>query len=173
VTRYVAFLRAINVGGRRVAMADLRREVASLGYEDVTTHIASGNVLFTTTATAAAAEAAVEQHLGRALGYPVETFVRTTAQVRAIAAREPFPVGGGDTHLVGFLQRKPTAGEKRSTEGLSGGPDLLVVQGRELHWRIHGKSMDTAIKPKAMATAIGQPITTRNAVMLRKLAAAL
>jgi uncharacterized protein (DUF1697 family) len=173
VTRYVAFLRAINVGGRRVKMDALRAEVESLGYEDVATHIASGNVLFTTTAKAADAEAAVERRLGDALGYDVETFVRTAAQVKAVAGRTPFDVADGDTHMVGFLRRKPTAAEKRSVEALSGDVDTFVVVGKELHWRIHGTTVTSKVSAATMARALRQPTTTRNMKMLVKLAATL
>jgi uncharacterized protein (DUF1697 family) len=171
VTRYVAFLRAINITGRRLAMERLRAEVESLGYDDVVTYIASGNVLFTTSTKAADAEQAIEAHLGKALGYDVETFVRSAAQVRAVVERRPFAqVGDGDSHFVGFLQRKPTAAERTAIEALTGEADQLAVHGKELHWLIHGKMMDSQIKPRAMDRAVAQPITTRNITVLRKLA---
>ena len=61
--RYVAFLRAINVGGHTVKMDALRAHLAALGFADVQTFIASGNVLFTAPGDPAALEAQIEAHL--------------------------------------------------------------------------------------------------------------
>jgi len=174
VTRYVAFLRAINVSGRRVTMDALRAPFEALGLDSVSTYIASGNVVFDTTGTTKALQPAIEEQLEQALGYRVEAFVRSAAQVAALVELEPFTDRADtDTYLVGFVQRKPTAAERAALVGLNGDADVLVVDGRELHWLIRGKSMDSAITPRAMDRALGQPITTRNITMLRKLAAKL
>lgn len=175
MTRHVAFLRAINVGGRRVTMDRLRAEFEAMGFDAVSTFIASGNVRFGATGPAAALERRIEEHLAGALGFEVATYVRTASQVRAVAELDPFPDRAADTtYLVAFLKRAPTAAAKRAVEALSGTADTLRVEGRELHWLIQGKSMDTLVKPKAMAGAAGgDPGTTRNITMLRKLAAQL
>jgi uncharacterized protein (DUF1697 family) len=77
VARSVAFLRAINVGGHTVKMADLRRSFEALGFGGVATHIASGNVIFETDAgDPAALEDRIEKALQTDLGYRVDTFVR-------------------------------------------------------------------------------------------------
>ena len=90
--RYVAFLRAINVGGHTVPMESLRALFAGMGFADVATFIASGNVIFTTEeADTSGLEGRISQHLRDALGYPVPTFLRTDAQVKAIAGYECFP----------------------------------------------------------------------------------
>ena len=86
--RHVAFLGGINVGGHRVAMADLKRHVEELGFTDVSTYIASGNVVFSTRTTKL--EPLVEAHLEAALGYAVPTFVRRDAEVVALAGASPF-----------------------------------------------------------------------------------
>ena len=89
--RYVAFLRAINVGGHTVKMDALRRHFAALGFADVETFIASGNVVFDTTAkNTHALEKKIEQHLFAVLGYEVATFIRTDAELAAIAQYQPF-----------------------------------------------------------------------------------
>jgi len=105
--RYVAFLRAINVGGHIVKMDALRRHFASLGFDDVETFIASGNVIFQSRSTAAAAlERRIEACLEERLGYEVKTFLRTDAEVTAIAAYrafEPARVASAGSFNVGFL----------------------------------------------------------------------
>lgn len=89
--RYIAFLRAINVGKRQVKMARLRDLFVELGYGVVRTYIQTGNVFFETPATARAAlERAIERHLLDALGFEVTTCVRTVAEVAAALARDPF-----------------------------------------------------------------------------------
>lgn len=176
MTRYVAFLRAINVGGRRVTMDKLRDAFTGLGYDDVRTYIASGNVIFDTDAPRAGLEATIEAALADALGFEVATFVRTAAELRKLVADDPY-ADRPDTasYYVAFLKAKPKPTAKQAIEALSNEVDTLVVRGTELHWLVQGKSMDSLLKPKAMerATGGGDPGTTRNITMLRKLAATL
>jgi uncharacterized protein (DUF1697 family) len=167
--RYVAFLRAVNVGGRRVSMERLRALFEELGYERVSTYIASGNVLFEASGRAADLEQAIEAKLGEALGFEVATFLRSASEVRRAAGVKPFgEVAAGKTHMVAFLRRKPTAAERRAIEEKSTSSDSLVVDGREVHWLIQGRMMDSELKPKDW-DVLGQPTTTRNTTMLAKL----
>ena len=79
--RYIAFLRAINVGGHTVKMDRLRQIFDSLGFSNVETFLASGNVVFETTAQdTAALETRITAGLRAALGYEVATFLRTPAE---------------------------------------------------------------------------------------------
>jgi uncharacterized protein (DUF1697 family) len=174
VTVQVAFLGGINVGGHRVTMDRLRAEFESLGLDDVRTFIASGNVIFSTATTAAALEPRIEGHLREQLGYDVPTFVRSASAVGRAAGREPFGTPAEhDSQYVVFLRRKPTAAERKATEALSNEQDRFAVHGTELHWLVHGKLLDSNVKPAVMARALGQPSTTRNVTSLRKLAATL
>jgi uncharacterized protein (DUF1697 family) len=92
VTRYVAFLRAINVGGHTVKMEALRRLFEGLRFAAVSTFIASGNVVFETDeGDPVALEQLIERALHVALGYEVATFLRTDAEVALVAAYAPFP----------------------------------------------------------------------------------
>jgi uncharacterized protein (DUF1697 family) len=173
MTRYVAFLRAINVGGRRVAMADLRAVGADLGHDDVTTHIASGNVIFTARARRATLEPALEAAFQEAFGFDVPTFVRTQAEVEAVVEARPFDLPVGHTHLVALLRTPPDRAGAEALAALATPHDALVLDGDVVHWHIHGKTMDSEIKPSAWdRTGVG-PTTTRNITMLTKLAAKL
>ncbi|MEU9126677.1 DUF1697 domain-containing protein [Kitasatospora sp. NPDC048540] len=88
---YIAFLRAINVGGRTVKMERLRELFAELGLERVRSYIQSGNVFFDTEETdRAALTRRIEEHLASALGYPVPAMVRTVAEVEELVAADPF-----------------------------------------------------------------------------------
>jgi uncharacterized protein (DUF1697 family) len=174
MSRYVAFLGGINVGGHRVTMDRLRAEFEALGFTAVSTFIASGNVVYETKTRSSALESLIEARLAAALGYLVPSFVRRAPSVVEIAARAPFgPRAERDTHLVGILRAAPTPSARKATEALSNDRDTLVVVGAELHWRIHGKSMDSTLKPKVLASALQQPSTVRNVTSLAKLAAKL
>jgi uncharacterized protein (DUF1697 family) len=90
-TTYIAFLRAVNVGGRVVPMAKLRAHFEELGFGDVRTFIQSGNVFFTTKKNdRAALTRRIEGHLHGALGFEVPTMLRTPAEVEAALALDPF-----------------------------------------------------------------------------------
>ncbi|MFI6843511.1 DUF1697 domain-containing protein [Kitasatospora sp. NBC_00085] len=90
-TTYIAFLRAVNVGGRTVKMERLRALFAELGLDDVRSYIQSGNIFFTTDEPdRAALTRRIEQHLAEALGYPVPVMLRTVEEVEAVLAAEPF-----------------------------------------------------------------------------------
>jgi uncharacterized protein (DUF1697 family) len=174
VIRYIAFLGGINVGGHRVTMDALRGEFEALGFDDVSTFIASGNVLFEAAGTAATLEPMIEAHLGERLGYAVPTFVRTPRALAVAVAEEPFgTVMDGDTHMISFLRKKPGAAARAATEALSNEQDRFVVRGKELHWLIHGGVSDTSVKGTVLAKTVGQPFTSRNVKSLRKLAAQL
>ena len=170
LVRYVAFLRAVNVGGRRVSMDRLRAVFDELGFEGVSTYIASGNVVFDASGRAPEIERAIEEKLERTLGFEVTTFLRRASDVRHAASEKPFgKVPAGKTHMVAFLRRKPTAAERKAIEEKSTPSDSLVVDGREVHWLIQGRMMDSELKPKDW-DVLGQPTTTRNTTMLAKLA---
>ena len=176
MARYVAFLGSINVGGHRVTMDRLRTECAAFGLRNVSTFIASGNVIFNATARPAAVERDLAAVLGDRLGFPVPVFVRTAAAVLATASREPFGDGGiaeGETHHVGFLRAAPSAAAVVAAHALSNDHDALAVVGSELHWRVRGGFASSSIKASTLVKTLGQALTVRNMTSVRKLAAIL
>ena len=92
VTVQIGFLRAVNVGRRRVAMGRLVEVVEGLGYGAVWTYINSGNVVFEASGPRADLEQAMGVALESAFGFEVTTFVRTEAELRRAIAAEPFEV---------------------------------------------------------------------------------
>ena len=105
--RRAVLLRAINVGGRRLAMADLRALCRAAGFADAGTVLASGNVVLTSEADEAAIRAALEPPLARQMGAPVPVFVRDAAELAAILAANPFPEADPARLHVLFLQAPP------------------------------------------------------------------
>jgi len=130
MTTYAALLRAVNVGGTSLAMAELRRLCEELGYADVQTYIQSGNVVFETRASegevVAALAAALEQHLGK----PVGVVVRTGDELAAALGRNPFRDEPGNRVVVIFL---PVAAPPEALDGVEApGGERVVVDGREV-----------------------------------------
>ena len=173
--RYVALLRAINVGGRTVKMTELCALFEQAQLTRVQSVIASGNVLFDARTTdTAALEKRIESALRKGLGYDVETFVRTGDELDAVIAHDPFdradPVLESHTVHVIFT-RTPIEPERAARiVALGTGYDDLRVFGREVFWRTRGRSSDSEIKPAAFGRAIGNPGTARNITTVRKLA---
>jgi uncharacterized protein (DUF1697 family) len=173
VTTRIAFLRAVNLGKRTVSMARLVKVFEELGYEGAWTHINSGNVVFEATGSRAAVERSIGDALEAAFGFEVTTFVRTAAELRQALRLDPFTVGEGDTYFVTFLKTAPSAATAKALESASNDFDTLVVHGRDVHWRMRGKSTDTTVKAKTWNLVGKNASTSRNITMLRKLAAKL
>lgn len=174
--RYVAFLRAVNVGGRRtVPMERATRLLRDVGLQDVGSYINSGNLLFSAPGRAAQLESSIRQCLEDAFGFEITTFVRSAAQVRDLATAKPFGViAPGHTHFGLLTLTRLTAAERAAVEGMSNDHDTVVVVGRDVHWLIRAKSTETTLGPRAWRDALpDNPTTARNTTMLAKLAAKL
>lgn len=170
--RYVAFLRAINVGGRVVKMSALKRLFERMGFASVETFIASGNVIFATTApNSGTLEARIERALEAELGYEVKTFVRSTRDVAAIARHDPFGGEQGATLYVALLSAPPPVAARRAVERLSCASDALRVHGRELYWLCRTSFKDSAVTAAGLEKTLAMPATVRNINTLRRLAA--
>lgn len=174
MARFVALLRAINVGGRTVKMARLRSIFEANGYENVSTFIASGNVIFDAdTADAPALEERIEAELEHALGFEVGTFLRTPAQLTSIAALEPFAdAGDEDANLyVTFLKEKPDRAGVDALMSYRTETDDFHVAGTEVWWRRIGRMSDSKFTGAALEKSVGGRGTARNITTVRKLAA--
>ncbi len=173
--RYIAFLRAINVGGHTVKMEPLRTLFAALGYANVETFIASGNVIFDSTeATPARLEAAIERHLEQALGYAVATFLRTPAELGAVVGYQPFPTeDGAGIHAlyVGFLAAPPDAAAQDRLLAFRSAVDDFHVHGREVYWLCRTKISESPFSGARLEKALGMAATLRNITTVSKLAA--
>ncbi len=172
--RLIAFLRAINVGGHTVTMARLRREFAGLGFTDVETFIASGNVIFTSrAANPAALEKKIEARLEAALGFEVATFVRTDAEVAAVAGYQPFtPAQIEDGALyVGFVERPLDAAAARAVMTFTTEIDDFRVNGREVYWLRKTRQSDSPFNYASLEKALKIRATFRGINTVARLAA--
>jgi uncharacterized protein (DUF1697 family) len=175
MTRYIAFLRAINVGGHVVKMDELRRLFESIGLGEVETFIASGNVIFTSSARKTGElERKIAQRLRAALGYEVVTFLRSAPEVAAIARHEPFAASefaAGAEMYVTFLCDKPSPETERSLMALKNNIDEFHVHQREVYWLRRRQLGESAYAGAFIEKTLKAPATARNATTVRKIAA--
>jgi uncharacterized protein (DUF1697 family) len=175
MTRYVAFLRAINVGGHVVKMEKLCALFEGMGAANVATFIASGNVIFDTSRrNAAALEAEIEGQLQKALGYPVTTFLRSIPEVKAIAAHCPFApseLGGGATLFIGFLKDAPGRETCGAVAACGNPSNAFAVHERQLYWLRRDRLMESIGYTKGLEKLLVGGVTIRNVTTVRKIAA--
>ena len=174
--RYVAFLRAINVGGRVVKMDRLKSLFEELPFSDVETFIASGNVIFTSPArTSAPLAAKIEAHLERRLGYAVPAFLRTPAELAEAVRTRPFRdvalSAKGAALYVGFVSAEPAAGIRKTFRGMKCATDEFEIRGREVFWLSHKRMLESMYSGAQLEKALGMPATFRNINTVEKLAA--
>ena len=155
--RYFALLRGINVGGHRVKMDRLRELVEALGFEQVETFIASGNVIF----------------LKEALGYGVPTFIRSQSELESIATFEPSePAPTDQSVYVVFLPEAADVELRRSLDNLRSDTDRFEFAGREAYWLIRGKLSESPLFGVDLTKVTGRaPTTMRNMTTIRRLVA--
>jgi uncharacterized protein (DUF1697 family) len=176
VERYVAFLRGMNLGNRRIKNPELVAHFEAMGLEDVATFRASGNVVFVdpTEEAESKLQRRLEAGLDERLGYDVAVFLRSAAEVAAIAAREPFDAGAiaasRGKPQVQLLARKPSAKAAQEALALAGEDDLMVVEGHELHWLPSVGLSETEVDLKALDAALGKG-TMRTAGTIEQIAA--
>jgi uncharacterized protein (DUF1697 family) len=161
MSRYVAFLRGMNLGGRRIENEELRRHFEEIGFEEAATFRASGNVIFSARGREGEGKLAerVEAELDERLGYDVPVFLRSIEEVAAIAARQPFDpkqVRKSKGKLqVSLLKKKPSAAAKKKALAIATDEDLLAIEGRELYWLPSGGISESDLDLKALDRALG------------------
>jgi uncharacterized protein (DUF1697 family) len=174
MTKYIAFLRAINVGGHTVKMDALRQMFESLGFSNVETFIASGNVIFETkTGNTKTLEKKIESHLKESLGYEVATFLRTNSELAEIAAYKPFSKSQLDAAAalnVGFLADPLDDAAKKKLMSLKTDIDDFHVHGRELYWLCKKKQSESKVSNVSIEKALGVKSTLRGMNTVNKLA---
>ena len=173
--RFIAFLRAINVGGSRtVKMQALRQVFESLGFFRVATFIASGNVVFeTTTKKTKTLERKIERALKEALGYEVRTFVRGEAELAKIANYHPFPQSKLDTSWhcnIIFLADNLTPTLRRNVKALQTKTDAFEVRGREIYWLRRRKRNGGLFSTVPLEKILGWAFTVRGADTIKRIA---
>jgi uncharacterized protein (DUF1697 family) len=174
--RYVAFLRGMNLGGRRITNDDLRAAFEELGLGGVATFRASGNVVFDGPDGVGAADVStkIEAGLADALGYEVPVFLRSCEQVATIAASEPFPAkrvaGAAGKLQVALLPDEPGKLARKEALAMGTDEDRLAIEGSELFWLPSGGISESALDLKTLESELG-PWTMRTMGTIEQIAA--
>ena len=174
--KFVAFLRAINVGGHTVKMDQLRELFETLGFANVETFIASGNVIFDSkTANTGSLEIKIEKHLEKSLGYAVTTFVRSVKELAEISKHQPFPThelaAKSNTLFICFLNDPPTKDATNKLLSLSSTIDVFDVNQREVYWLYRRDNGESKFYGPLLEKSIGMQTTVRNSNTVKRLVA--
>jgi uncharacterized protein (DUF1697 family) len=173
--RLFAFLRAINVGGHNITMAELRRLFLGLGLKEVETFIASGNVIFHSDAKdLRALERAIEDLLRKSLRYEVTTFLRTEQELAAIAKYQPFKdseLQAAEALNVGFLLDTPSPEAKKLIMAFKSEIDDFHVHGREVYWLCRTRQSDAKFNNVRFEKMLNARATWRGINTIKRLAA--
>lgn len=165
MVRSIALLRAVNVGGRKLPMAELRALCAELGWDEVETYIQSGNVAFRATGKPDALEARLEKGIEARFALDVPVIVRTAAQWDACVQANPFPQVARDEPnrlqlLVSKQSPRADAAERLMERAQAG--EAVKAAGGAL-WLHYPQGVGTSkLTPALIDKACGSPSTGRN-----------
>lgn len=180
MTRYVAFLRGINLGNRRVKMAELRARFEELGLKGVGSHGASGNVAFDHEEMSASGvgelEVRIEGHLEASLGFFTDTMVRRLSDVEALTRLDLVEEAEADglNVYITFAKTSLDAAAEDAFTALETRDDRFHVLGREVLWLRRGGISDSAVETRDLERAFGgAPNTRRKVTSLRRIVESL
>jgi uncharacterized protein (DUF1697 family) len=169
VTTCVVLLRAVNVGGAKLPMAELRELATDLGATEVSTFIASGNLICDPPKDVEAFGTALEKAIEKKFGFFRECIIRTPAELAKARKNYPFDVDDPKNGHIVFLLDEPTKAAIAKAHELETGADRWEVIGREMHIRYdHGAGRSDMNGP-AIGKALGVPGTSRNLRSVDKL----
>ena len=173
MTTYVAFLRAINLGPtRKFPKADITAATEDAGFDDVATHINTGNVrLSTSMRSRAKIEAALEQAYADRAGFDVPTIAFSAAELAQLAEDADELAEGRDLerHYLYLLKSEPTAAKVKALQERDGAADAVVVRGRSVHLLLETYQQGV-VDPWGVEKALGVVATNRNVTVIRTLA---
>ena len=169
MTKYSAFLRAINVGGNAIIkMTDLKLMFESAGLENVQTYIQSGNVIFETEDNIDAVKKRIERQLEGAAGYKIHFFVRTMRDLQSIVSKSPFTAKANEMVYVAFLDQKPDPKSQQALLDLKNEADDFAVKGHEVY-HLRRDREKSALAKTSIEKILKSPATLRNMTTLAKM----
>jgi uncharacterized protein (DUF1697 family) len=173
MSTFVALLRGINVGGKAlVPMAELKSLFASMGFDDVTTYIQSGNVVFgSSSGDAQSLAPAIEERIAQTFDLRPTVLIRTPKKLTEIAGSNPFLASGSDPsklHVV-FLSGPPAAAAIEELDPTRSPPDEFSVRGREIYLHLPNGMGRTKLTIDYFEKRLGVRATARNWKTLTKL----
>lgn len=156
---YVALLRAVNVGGTgKLPMAELREMCERIGFINVRTYIASGNVVFASALSASEVQAAFEDALAAHVGKPVGVVVLTPEEMATALAENPFADRAPNHTMAIFLDGAPSA---TALDRVTGRENEDLALGQRVIYVHYGEGMgDSKLKIPAAAKGTARNMNT-------------
>ena len=165
MARLIALLRAVNVGGRKLPMAELRALCGNLGWEDVETYIQSGNLVFSAPGKAEALETKLEKAIKERFGFHSEVMVRSASQWAKLLAANPFGEASEaepNRVLVGLPKSELASGAAGAIAARASAGERVEAAGGAL-WFHYPEGVGTSkITPSLIDRSAGSPVTARN-----------
>jgi uncharacterized protein (DUF1697 family) len=159
MTRYVAFLRAVNVGGTgKLPMAELRTMCEAVGFTNVRTYIASGNVVFDSKLAEASVKSRLERCLEEYAGKPVGVAVRTSEELAQVLTANPFKSAAPNRTVAIFLDSAPPADALTHASGQR--EEEMALGTREIYVHYNNGMADTKLKIPAARTGTARNMNT-------------
>ena len=176
MTKLIAFLKAINVGGHTVKMDHLKKLFEKMGFENVETFIASGNVVFETKSKSMdAIKKKIEKELEKSLGYKVSVFIRTTKELKEISDYNPFKeselINKNNSLYIAFLEKLPAKENLLNTKHLQDKANEFRFNNKELFWLCRKNFSDSGITGKTLEKTLGMETTIRGFTTVKKIIA--
>jgi uncharacterized protein (DUF1697 family) len=173
VTRYVAFLRGVNVGGVNLKMAEVARALTEAGFTDVTTILASGNVLLSSDAGVDAVRSLAETALRDAFGYDAWVLAYDREAVADVSARFPFQREVDGRHSYVTFVTDGDVLDELAALAPDAGPDEMIERGDGvLYWQVpKGGTLDTTIGKTMGKKRYKSSTTSRNLRTIEKVLA--
>jgi uncharacterized protein (DUF1697 family) len=172
--RYIAFLRGINVGGRKIAsMTDVKKVFESLSFENVRTYAQSGNVIFDCERAETTKMAmCVEEKLRKTFGFSTNVIIRTQRELESIIEKNPL-IGRADIWpdklYVTFLSATPDKTVASSLDIKPGKGEKFLIVGTEAYLYCPTGYARTTLNNAMFETKLKTAATTRNWKMINKL----
>ena len=158
MTAYIALLRAVNVGGRKLVMADLKAIAEELGFEKARTFIASGNLLFASSKSEAEVSRLLEERLKKHMGAEVPVMVRTASEMAAIAKANRFRREPPSKVAVIFFEEPPPKDSIEQARGIA--DEELALGRREIYVHYPGGMGRSSVRLPAQAAGTARNMNT-------------
>ncbi|MDR7085575.1 uncharacterized protein (DUF1697 family) [Aeromicrobium panaciterrae] len=169
MAKRIILLRAVNVGPAQLPMARLREIAEGLGATDVSTYIASGNLIADVPGDADEFDRELEKAIETGFGFFRESISRTPAQVEKALQAHPFSVDEPKYSYVTFLLEKPSAEAIAKAETYETGSDQWAIIGTEMHIKYANGAGRPDMKSDSIGRALKVPGTARNLNTVKKL----
>jgi uncharacterized protein (DUF1697 family) len=171
---YVVFLRAVNVGKRQLKMADARKVLSDNGFDDVESHIQTGNLFLSTQLRSVAkVEAEVGRVLGGHAGFDIVAIARKPAELPALVAAVdgiPEQLRGESSRYVSFCAAAPSAAATKELQGWDGAGERATVIGKDVLMEFAVPFHEAKLTGARIEKILGIPGTARNMTVVRALA---